>query len=252
MYSKEELDKFIKAGKIAAQARDYGASLIKIGSSLLEVTEKVESKITELGGGFAFPPQISVNDIAAHYCAEPDDKTVFNKGDVVKIDVGVHVDGYIGDTAVTVDLGNNKDLVAASSEALENAISMIRPGVPLGEIGRKIQASIQKYGFSPVKNLSGHGLGQFIFHGKPSIPNFDTKDPSRLERGMVVAIEPFATPGHGLIYESSNANIFSMQNQKPVRNIITRQVLKEILKYHGLLRRDGFQRIFRFSRLILH
>ncbi|MBN2423054.1 type II methionyl aminopeptidase [Candidatus Woesearchaeota archaeon] len=234
MYSKEELDKFKKAGQIAAQARDYGASLIKIGASMLEVTEKIEAKIKELGGEFAFPPQISLNDIAAHYSAEPDDKIIFKKGDLAKLDVGVHIDGFIGDTAVTIDLGENKDLVNASREAVENAISIIKPGITLGKIGRVIQDTIQKYGFSPVKNLSGHGVGEYVFHGRPSIPNFDTGDSTILEKGQVIAIEPFATPGHGMIYESGNANIFSQINQKPVRNIITRQILQEIRTYNSL------------------
>ena len=234
MYSEEEIQKFKKAGKIAATARDYGASLIKIGASLLEVTEKIEKKVKELGGEFAFPPQLSLNDVAAHYCAEPDDKTVFKKGDLVKLDVGVHIDGYIGDTALTVDLGENEKLVKASRDAVNNAIKVIKPGITLGEIGKVIQESIQKYGFSPVRNLSGHGIGKYEFHGKPNIPNIDTKDTRTLKKGQVIAIEPFATPGHGVIYESGNANIFSQTNSKPVRNRTTRKILKEIENFKGL------------------
>ncbi|MFH0876378.1 MAG: type II methionyl aminopeptidase [archaeon] len=237
MYSKEEYEKFKRAGKIAAQARDYGASLIKVGASLLDVTIAVENKILELGGEFAFPPQISLNDIAAHYCADPDDKIVFKEGDMAKLDVGVHVDGYIGDTAISVYLGNdeqNKELVLASKKALDAAISIIKPGVTLGEIGKAIQDTIKGYGLMPVINLSGHGVGQYIFHGSPSIPNIDNKDKTQLEKGMVIAIEPFATSGHGLIYESGNANIFSQIDEKPVRNIITRQIIQEIHSYRGL------------------
>ncbi len=234
MYTDEELEKFKEAGRIAGLARDHGAAMIKVGASLLEVTEAVESKIKELGGKFAFPPQISLNDIAAHYCAEPDDKIIFKEGDVAKLDVGVHIDGFIGDTAVTIDLGDNKDLVQASKDALDAAINLCKPGVKLGEIGRAIQDAIQAKGMSPVKNLSGHGVGEYIFHGRPSIPNFDTGDTTKLEKGMVIAIEPFATPGQGMIYESGNANIFSQVARKPVRNIITRQILREIQTYEGL------------------
>ncbi|MFH0711296.1 MAG: type II methionyl aminopeptidase [Candidatus Aenigmatarchaeota archaeon] len=234
MYTKQEFDNFRKAGRISAEAMQYGASLIKVGASLLEVTEAVEKKIIELGGEFAFPPQISLNDVAAHYCAEPDDKVIFQKGDLAKLDCGAHVDGCVGDNAITVDLGDNAKLVEASRKALDAAISIIKPGTTLGAIGKAIQDTIQGYGFVPVKNLSGHGVGKFVFHGSPSIPNYNTNDQTALEKGDVIAIEPFATSGHGLIYESGNGNIFSQVDHRPVRNIITRQVYSEIQKYKGM------------------
>jgi methionyl aminopeptidase len=233
-YSAEEYEKFMKAGEITARAIEYGKRLITIGSSLLEVSEAVEKKVLDLGGEFAFPPQISLNSIAAHYCADPDDKVVFKKGDLAKLDVGVTVDGYVGDSAATVDLGDNAKLVEASSEALKKAIEAVRPGAEIGEIGKAIQEAITSYGFAPVKNLSGHSVGQYIFHGSPSIPNYNSGDKTRLEKGEVIAIEPFATTGMGVIYESGVANIFSQVNEKPVRNMITRQVLSEIGKYRGM------------------
>jgi methionyl aminopeptidase len=227
-------EKYLKAGRIAAEARDYGASLIKEGTSLLQVTEAVEKKVIELGGEFAFPPQISLNEIAAHYCAEQSDAILFKKGDLVKIDVGVMIDGYIGDTAVTVNLGEHSKLLEASREALNNAIKKVRPGVTVSEIGRTIHDTIVSYGFSPVKNLSGHGLNQYVFHDRPSIPNFDTGDKTKLEKGMVIAIEPFASMGAGVIYESGQGNIFSQVGKKPVRNTMTRDVLKEIENYRAM------------------
>jgi methionyl aminopeptidase len=230
----DEREKYIQAGNIAGHALNYGASLIKVGESLLDVTEKVEKKILDLGGEFAFPPQISLNEIAAHYCAASKDTIIFKKGDLAKIDVGVMIDGYIGDTALTVNLGEHEKLVEASRHALDNAIKIIEPGVTLSEIGRTIHDTITKYGFSPVKNLSGHGLDQYVFHAKPSIPNFDTGDKTKLEKGKTIAIEPFATDGAGVIYESSNENIYSQVNKKPVRNIITRQVLSEIEQYRSM------------------
>lgn len=234
---KEIFDAYMKAGRIAAQAREYGKSLIKIGASLLEVTEAVEKKITELGGDFAFPPQISLNDIAAHYCAGVDDKTVFKEGDIVKLDVGVHIDGYVGDTAVTVVLGKDeklKLLEEASREALNAALKIIKPGVTLSEIGRAIHTEITKRGFSPIRNLSGHGLDRFVIHDKPSIPNFDTGNEEELEEDQVIAIEPFASTGAGVIYESSNPTILSVEGSKPVRSPMTRAVLKDLEKYNGL------------------
>ena len=223
-----------KAGKIAAEALAYGKSLIKPGVSLLEVCDKVEDKIRSLGGGLAFPTQISCNDIAAHYCPEEDDKTTFSD-QLVSLDCGAHVDGYIGDNAVTIDLsGNNAELVKAAQEALANALIIIKPGVTLSEIGRTIHDTIAKYGFAPVRNLSGHGLGQYDVHTKPSVPNFDTGDTAKLEEDMVIAVEPFASTGEGAIYESGNATIFALIEKKPVRSLFTRQILKEIQTYKDL------------------
>ena len=231
---KEILDKYIKAGKIASEAREYGKSLIKVGASLLEVSDKIEKKILELGGKLAFPAQISLNDVAAHNCADPDDKTTFKKGDLCKLDIGVHIDGYVADTACSVDLGDNNDLVKASEDALNEALKIIKPGVTLAEIGETIKNAISKYNLSPIKNLSGHGLDRFVIHGPPTIPNFNTHDDTKLEEDQVIAIEPFATDGMGMIYEGDRANIFSLIEKKPVRSNITREILKEIEQFEGL------------------
>ena len=231
---KKDIEKYIQAGKIAAQALEYGKSLIKKDAYMVEVLDKVEQRIFELGAKPAFPAQISCNHIAAHYCPGEEDKTVFSD-QVVCLDVGVHIDGFIGDTALTVDLsGRYGELVKASKEALENAIKVIKPGAKLSEVGRSIQDTIQKYGFSPVRNLSGHGLGNYEIHTKPTIPNFDNGDNAKIEKGMVFAVEPFASTGAGVVQESGIATVFELGNKKPVRNIITRQVLKEIETYKGL------------------
>ncbi len=229
-----ELEDWRKAGKIAAQALSYGATLIKPGASFLEVSDKIEEKIKELGGEMAFPAQMSMDHIAAHYCADPDEDTVF-ENQVVSLDVGVHVNGAIGDNAVTVDLsGKYNELVKASREALNNAQKVLGVGTTLGEIGKTIQETIKSYGYTPIHNLSGHGLGRFNIHTSPSIPNFDTRDETELEDGMIIAIEPFATDGAGMIYEIDSANLFSFIKAKPVRSQITREVLKEIKQYSTL------------------
>jgi len=228
------LEDLKNAGSIAAQALKYGESLIKPGASLLEVSDMVEAKIIELGGEMAFPAQISCNQIAAHYCAEPDEDIIF-KDQLACLDVGVHINGNIGDNALTVDLsGQNTELVKASREALNNAIKIIRPGITLAEIGKTIQETIESFGFVPIRNLAGHGLGHYGIHTSPSIPNFDTKEIKELEEGMVIAIEPFATNGAGMIYEGDRANIFSMDQKRPTRNPFAREILKEIEKFKNL------------------
>ncbi|MBT3720623.1 type II methionyl aminopeptidase [archaeon] len=230
----DERDKYIEAGKISATALKKGASLIKINAKLLDVTEAVEKIILDNGGEFTFPPQISLNEIAAHYCADPDDETVFKKGDIAKLDCGAMVDGYPGDNATTIDLGDNKKLVDASRDALNNALDIIKPGITLSEIGRTIQDTITKAGYAPVKNLSGHGLSRYKYHDKPSIPNFDTGDQTQLTKGQVIAIEPFASNGSGMIFETNVANLFAINKIKPVRNPITRNVLKEIQSFNNM------------------
>ena len=225
---------FIKAGKISAEALEYGKSLIKKGNSLLETTELIEKKIFELGGKPAFPVQISCDDIAAHFCAIEDDTTIF-ENQVVCLDLGVHVNGAIGDTAYTIDLsGKYDDLVKAAQKALEEALKVVVVGTELREIGKTIQDTIKSYGFNPVRNLSGHGLGLYDIHTSPTLPNFDNGDKTKLTKDMTFAIEPFSTTGAGVVGEKGHPTVFMMQHKKPVRSPITREVLKEIESYENL------------------
>ena len=232
--NKNELEDWKKACKISAQALEYGKCLIKKGNNLLDVAKKTDEKIISLGGEIAFPSQISMNQIAAHFCPTKNNNPVFDN-QIMKLDVGAHVNGFIGDNACTVDLsGENNELVRASREALNNAIKIIKPGITLAEIGRTIQETIMDFGFSPVRNLSGHGLGKFEIHTKPTVPNYDNGDETEIKKGDIFAIEPFATNGYGAVIETSNPTVFSFIQKKPVRDMTTRQVLKEIENYNGL------------------
>ncbi|MBU3941619.1 MAG: type II methionyl aminopeptidase, partial [Nanoarchaeota archaeon] len=229
--NKGELENWKKSCNIAAQALEYGKKLIKKGNNLLDVAKKTDEKIISLGGEIAFPSQISMNQIAAHFCPTKNNNPIFDN-QIAKLDVGAHVNGFIGDNACTVDLsGENSELVKASINALNNAIKIIKPGITLAEIGRVIQETIMNYGFAPVRNLSGHGLGKFDVHTKPTIPNYDNGDKTKIKKGDIFAIEPFATDGYGTVIETSNPTVFSLIQKKPVRDTTTRQVLKEIEKY---------------------
>ena len=221
----EELKNWELAGKIAAEARDYAKNLVKKDKSLLEVTEKIEEKIFQLNGKPAFPVQISLNEIAAHYNALVNDSTIF-KEDLVKVDLGVHVNGCIGDTAITIDLTNeNKRLVEAAEKALHNALEIVKENISINEIGNLIQRTITSYNFSPIRNLSGHGLNKFVIHDKPTIPNYDNNDKTKLIKNQVIAIEPFATKGVGLTIEGKPSEIFQLINKKPVRDNNARKIL---------------------------
>jgi len=231
---KNDLDCWKKACKIAAQSLNYGKNLIKKGNDLLDVAKKTDQKIISLGGEIAFPSQISMNQIAAHFCPTKNNNPIF-ENQIIKLDVGAHVNGFIGDNACTVDLsGENSELVKASRDALNNAIKIIKPGITLAEVGKVIQETIMNYGFAPVRNLSGHGLGKFEIHTNPTIPNYDNGDETEIKKGDIFAIEPFATDGYGIVIETSNPTVFSLIQKKPVRDMTTRQVLKEIEKYKGL------------------
>ncbi len=226
----QNLTELRKAGKIAAKALEHGRKLIKPGASLLEVTKQIEDFIHAEGGEPAFPVNLSLNDCAAHYTAKKDDSTVF-KDEIIKLDVGVHVNGFIGDTACTIDLsGKNAKLREASEKAVEAAIKLVKPGVTLGEIGKAIEKTITDAGFKPIRNLSGHGLEQYHTHAYPTIPNYDSGDGEELEEDMIIAIEPFATTGVGMIKESGNAEIFNMREFKAVRVGFVREIIKYIEK----------------------
>lgn len=228
------LRSLLKAGEIAHACLQGGAKMIKPGVAVIDVCDEVERRILEKGGMIAFPAQISLNQVAAHFCPTEDDNLAFKEGDLAKLDIGVHIDGYIADTAVSVNLGAHDDLVRAAEDARDNALTGLAVGVTLGEIGRTIQETISSYGFSPIRNLSGHGLDRFVVHTKPTIPNFDTGDKATLVEDMVFACEPFATPGKGSIFESSNPTVFSLIQKRPVRSAYARELLSTIEGYQGL------------------
>jgi len=224
----EDLDKWRKAGKIASESLKYGVSLVKNGANIREVCDKIDQKIIELGALPAWPTQVGLDSVAAHFTPEHDDDSVFDNN-VVCLDVGAHIDGCVGDNAATVDLsGKYTELLKASEDALNSAIKVIKPGVTLGEIGRAIQQTIVKRGFLPIRNLSGHGIAPYVIHDSPSIPNFDNGDAETLHDGQIIAIEPFATNGAGMIYEAQQGNIFSLVGVKPVRSQFAREILNFI------------------------
>ncbi|HSU72512.1 MAG TPA: type II methionyl aminopeptidase [Candidatus Binatia bacterium] len=231
----EELQKWRKAGKIAAQALQYGKTLIKPGASMREVCDKVDAKIIELGARPAWPTQIGCNDVAAHFTPDPDDDTVF-KDELVCLDVGAHVDGYVGDNALTVDLsGKRGKFVDAAKHAMEAAAKLVKAGVSISEISHIIQETIVNHGLQPVRNLSGHTISRWVIHDKPSVPNVEAKNLGVLKEGQVIAIEPFVTDGKGMIYEQDQANLFALVQKKPVRSPYAREILQFVEKeYHTL------------------
>ena len=223
-------ENYIRAGKIAANTRDFGIGLLKPGVSFLEVANKVESMIIENGGRPAFPVNISINENAAHYSPRHDDDLLIKKGSVVKLDVGAHIDGYIADTAKTIEIEtNNYDLmIKASDSALENALEIIKAGIELSEVGKVVEETITSFGFKPVSNLSGHSMERFKLHSGISVPNISGGgNKGKPKVGDVLAIEPFATNGQGRVISGKGSNIYICKDS--IRSKIVRDQRSKII-----------------------
>jgi methionyl aminopeptidase len=228
-------EKYKRAGRISADAIDYGVTLLKPGARFLDVATAIETKIKASGAGIAFPVNIAINTIAAHYSPRHDDALTFKKGDVVKLDVGAHIEGYIADTAITVELGTHTydAMIKASSDALENAIGMMKAGVSLSEVGKTIETTITSYGYKPIDNLMGHGLGQYELHSGLSVPNVGTLgSTTKPQEGDVIAIEPFATNGAGHVVSGEGSNIYLCNNSlkaKLIRDNKTKLLFQKMM-----------------------
>lgn len=194
MLLKDVVKNYLKAGQIASEVRKGVQPFVKENASLLEICTWVENKIKEKGGKLAFPCNICINEVAAHYSSPINDETVVPRDAVVKIDLGVHVDGYIADTATTICLNPEYDgMIYAIKDALKKAIKAVKPGTKNSHIGSIIQKTIEQYGFKPIWNLSGHQMTRYVLHTGKSIPNVSTLSLSKIREGEVFAIEPFLT-----------------------------------------------------------
>jgi len=239
---KLELDKLRRSGVISATALAHGRKMIVPGARLEDIQRAVETVIRDMGGSPAFPAQTSRNHIAAHYCSPPGDPTTIQPGDIVKLDCGTHVDGYVTDNATTVDLrdGENSLLLAASRMALENAIAVMGPGTSLTEVGRQVEDTIQSLGFKPVRNLCGHGVARFTIHCAPSVPNYPDTKAARLRPNMTIACEPFASDGKGMIDVDGKSEVFMLKRDTRLKDNLPAELGRAMETTQGLpfARRD--------------
>ncbi|MCK9565998.1 MAG: type II methionyl aminopeptidase [Methanothrix sp.] len=230
----EILEKYRRAGQILAEVQAEACPRVVVGASLLDVANFVEDAIRSRGAKPAFPCNISLDRNAAHYTPSPGDTAIFGEN-MVKLDVGVHVDGYIADAAITIDLSGHDKLVEASHAALEAALEIIRPGIDTAQIGKAIEETITGYGYKPVYNLTGHGLSRYLAHDEPAVPNKAMGKGTVLKDGDVIAIEPFATNGSGRISEALINEIYGLSASRPVRLPAARALLKEISESYKTL-----------------
>jgi len=230
-----DLKDYRKAGEIAKKITAYAKSLIKPDMLLIEIAQKIHAEIEKQDAKAAFPVNLSIDEVAAHYHPTIDDKT--KAQGLLKIDIGIHINGFIADTAFSIDLTPNnehKKLIQANEQALTNALDTLNKDPTLNEIGEAIQTTIEQAGFSPVVNLSGHGLEQYEIHAGITIPNYANGNQNKIDPGAY-AIEPFATTGEGRIYEGPSSNIYALINPKNVRSPTARKILEYVMEEYKTL-----------------
>jgi len=227
----EIIKKYENAKKISDEILQFTKKLIKKDMKIIEIAELVENEIKKMGGNLAFPVNISINENAAHYTPDINDPTILKYRDLIKVDFGVHVDGYIWDRAFSIIIGNEKnDLIEASEKAVENAIKAIKPGIKVCEISEIIENTVNEFKLRPIYNLSGHGLERFTQHAEPSIPNCKNNIQDEIKEGQAIAIEVFTTNGIGLVKESSEVLIYKYEKERPLRLWEARKILEKAKK----------------------
>ena len=231
-YDKEELEKFRLSGRILRETREEMKTNVKENMLLIDVCEKTESLIRAKGGKPAFPCNVSINEVAAHYTSPPNDKSRIPEGSTVKVDLGVQMDGYVTDTAFTACFNPEGRAMANTAEqALKTAIENIHGDMPLGKIGGLIETTIRNRGFKPISNLTGHSVGRYLIHAGTSIPNVaQPLSLTKVKAGEVYAIEPFVTlpEAVGRVEDSPKTTIFRLPKAKTVKNESAKKLLKHI------------------------
>ena len=214
-----------KAGRISQKVRSYIYEIVKPGVPILELARKIHNKIEELGAISAFPVNLSMNDIAAHNHPSIDNNETAEG--LLKVDYGISIDGYIADSAISIDLtpdNKHNDIIEATEHALNKALDLLKENPTIHQIGTTIQKKIESKGFSPVVNLSGHSIDRYKVHAGITIPNYGNNNENKLPNG-VYAIEPFATTGEGKVYNGQPGNIYEIINLKKTRSPKAREIL---------------------------
>jgi len=230
-YDEDALAKLRVSGRILRETREEIRGFVRENMPIIEVCEKAESLIKKKGGKPAFPCNVSINEIAAHYTSPPNDERRIPEKSIVKVDIGVHVDGYVTDTAFTACFNPEYESLKETAErALRTAIENIHAGIPTSKLGALIENTIKSRGYKPISNLTGHQVGRFLVHAGVSLPNVSTMSFSKIMLGGVYAIEPFVTlpEAIGRVENGKEATIFRFVKQKPLKNVYAKELLKHV------------------------
>ncbi|MEM3502529.1 MAG: type II methionyl aminopeptidase, partial [Candidatus Bathyarchaeia archaeon] len=227
----EALEKYLEAGRIAAKLKNEASRIVKVETPLLEICERLENLTFKLGGEPAFPLNIGVDDVTAHYTSPAEDESKIPEDSIVKIDLGIHIQGYIADTAVTLTFNPNyEDLAASTEEALKAAVEAIKPGVKVSQIGAVIEKTINRFGYKPIRNLMGHRIERYSLHTGKSIPNVSGFEGGTVMEGEVYAVEPFATLQNatGLVRDSPKRYIFRYVKERRLKSKYAKAILEHV------------------------
>ena len=219
--SNEPLDKYVKSGRILAQVREFVRATPVEGRRLVDICEDVEGKIRELGAEPAFPCNVGVNDVAAHYTSPYQDSSVIPSNSLVKIDFGVSLDGFVTDTAISRSLNPSYDsMIVAAEASLQEGLAAVAPGRKLSDIGGLVERCMQRYGFQPIRNLTGHKIDRYTIHAGKSVPNVSGIESGKFEVGEIYAIEPFATlrDAEGVVQDREMGNIYRFVRAKGTKS----------------------------------
>ena len=230
-YDEDALEKFRLSGRILRETREEIKNFVREDMPIIDICEKAEQLIREKGGKPAFPCNVSINEIAAHYTSPPKDERRIPKKSIIKVDIGVHVDGYLTDTAVTICFNQEyKSLMETAEQALKTAINNIHPEISTSKLGAIIEKTIKSRGFKPISNLTGHQIGRYLVHAGMSIPNVAQLSFSKIKLGEVYAIEPFVTlpDAVGRVENGEEVTIFRFLKSKSLKNPYAKQLLKYI------------------------
>ncbi|HME50615.1 MAG TPA: type II methionyl aminopeptidase [Candidatus Lokiarchaeia archaeon] len=238
---KRALESYQKAGKIAKEALEKATEKAQVGVKVIDLITEIEAFIVEQGGNVGFPFNISIDNVAAHYTSGPVDMTEIEEGMVVKLDLGVHVEGYIADTATTVNF-NTKDpalenICISSEKSMETAIDMIKVGAKTNDIGKKINEIIKSYKYNPVRDLSGHTLDRWMVHGSKQIPLIAVPTGQVIEQDDVFAVETFSSTGEGTTHPLNYGNIYqlALRHIPKIRNQAAKKLVGFIAKNYKTL-----------------
>jgi len=232
----ENIEKYREAGIIARKIKkEILDSLVTPGRKLVKIANKIESIIKDSGGKIAFPVNICIDSVAAHYTPLINEETVVPADKIIKVDFGIHIDGYPVDNAVSFYFGDDEDLkemILTAKEAVNLAITEFKPGRVLSEIGSIIEDFVKEKGYKVIENLNGHLLTQYELHGEKEVPvSSKIKSPGKIEKGEVYAIEVFVTKGAGWAKSSDDIRIYSALSKLPKRLPIHVRSARNLLNF---------------------